>query len=93
MPRYLIERTFPFDGDLGLPTAKEPLKTHQKFQENNHRAEVTWVLSYVTPDGKKSFCIYDGPSPEAIRQAANLNGLSIDRINEVQILDPIITSG
>ena len=93
MPRYLIERTFSFDRGLYLPTPQDSLRTHKKFQENNAQAKVTWVLSYVTPDRKKAFCIYDGPSPEDVRQAANLNELSIDRINEVQILEPVIISG
>jgi len=39
---------------------------------------VTWVHSYVTPDKKKTFCIYDAPSPEAIRQVAGRNGLPVD---------------
>jgi len=31
---------------------------------------------------------YDGPSPESIRQAAQANGLPVDRITEVRVLDP-----
>lgn len=89
MPRYLIQRTFTFENELGLPTMQDSLLTHRKFQENNARAGVTWVFSYVTPDGKKSFCIYDAPTPEAVRQAASLNRLTIDRINEVHVLNPV----
>ena len=90
MPRYLVERTATFEHELGLPTLGDPVQTHRDFLENNVRAGVTWVSSFVTPDGKKAFCIYDAPTPEAVRQAADLNGLSIDRINEVKILDPVI---
>jgi hypothetical protein len=49
---------------------------------------VTWVHSYVTGDKKKTFCIYDAPTPEAVRTAANRNGLPVDRITEVRVLDP-----
>jgi hypothetical protein len=42
----------------------------------------------VTPDKKKTFCIYDAPSPEAIWQVAGRNGLPVDRITEVRVLDP-----
>ena len=44
--------------------------------------------SYVTPDNKKTFCIYDGPSEDAIRKAAERNGLPVDTITPVSVLDP-----
>ena len=49
---------------------------------------MTRVHSYVTPDKKRTFCIYDAPSPEAIRKVADRNGLPVDRITEVRVLDP-----
>jgi hypothetical protein len=49
---------------------------------------VTWVHSYVSPDRKKTFCIYDSPTPEAIRTVAGRNGLPVDHITEVSTLDP-----
>ena len=44
--------------------------------------------SYVSPDKKQTFCIYDAASPEAIRSAAKRNGLPVDKITEVRVLDP-----
>ena len=41
-----------------------------------------------TPDKKRTFCIYEAPSPEAIRKVADRNGLPVDRITEVRVLDP-----
>ena len=49
---------------------------------------VTWVHSYVTADRKHTFCVYDAPTPEAIRQVAERNKLPVDRITEVRVLDP-----
>jgi hypothetical protein len=46
------------------------------------------VHSYVTPECRRTFCIYDGPSPEAIRRAAARNKLPITKITEVRVLDP-----
>ncbi|HEY0939386.1 MAG TPA: DUF4242 domain-containing protein [Steroidobacter sp.] len=86
MPRYLIERTFP-DG-LGLPANAEGAKAAATVIGNNAQEGVTWIHSYVTPDRKKTYCIYDGPSPEAIRSVAERNGLPVDRITEVRVLDP-----
>ena len=55
---------------------------------NNAQQGVTWLHSYVTTDKKKTFCLYDGPSPEAIRKVAERNGLPVERITEVRVLDP-----
>jgi len=59
-----------------------------KVVGRNAEEGVTWVHSYVTQDKKKTFCVYDGPTPEAIRKVAERNGLPVDRISEVRVLDP-----
>jgi len=51
-------------------------------------AGVTWIQSYFSTDNKKSYCIYDGPTPEAIRKVAVKNRLPVNRITEVRVLDP-----
>ena len=87
MPRYLIERTFPDDG-LIIPMDETEHKLCHSLVSNNAQYQVTWVHSYVSEDKLRTYCIYDGPSPEAIRQAARRSNLPIDRITEVRILDP-----
>jgi hypothetical protein len=42
----------------------------------------------VSKDHRKSFCIYDGPNPEAIREVAGDNSLPVESITEVSVLDP-----
>lgn len=86
MPRYLIERDFP-DG-LNIPQNDVGSALCRKVVENNAEDSVTWVHSYVTPDRKRTFCIYDGPSPEAVRRAAARNKLPVTQITEVRVLDP-----
>jgi hypothetical protein len=86
MPRYMVERTFP-DG-LALPANTEGAKACLTVVGNNAAEGVTWVHSYVSQDKRKTFCIYDGPSPEAIRKVAERNKLPVDRITEVRVLDP-----
>jgi hypothetical protein len=86
MPRYLIERTFP-DG-LAIPMTNEGVQTCLTVVDNNAVDGVTWVHSYVTLDKKKTFCIYDAPSPEAIRTAAKRNNLPVDTVTQVNVLDP-----
>jgi hypothetical protein len=86
MPRYLIERTFP-DG-LAVSADARGAQLCSSVVEGNAKEGVTWLHSYVTPDRRKTFCVYDGPSPEAIRIVAKANGLPVDRISEVRVLDP-----
>jgi hypothetical protein len=86
MPRYLVERTFP-DG-LQIPLTPEGVRICGAVVATNTDDLVTWVHSYVTADKSKSYCIYDAPSPEAIRRAARRNHLPVDKITQVQVLDP-----
>jgi hypothetical protein len=86
MPRYLVERTFA-DG-LEIPIDDNGSKAVASVVANNADLGVTWVHSYVSEDHGKTFCIYDGPSPEAIRQVAKRNSLPLDAITEVRVLDP-----
>jgi hypothetical protein len=86
MPRYLVERTFP-DG-LAIPMDDNGAKTCLTVVDNNAQDGVTWIHSYVTPDRNKTYCVYDGPNPEAIRRVAETNSLPVDRITEVRVLDP-----
>ena len=86
MPRYVIERNFP-DG-LGLQPNAQGAQMAATVIANNAQQGVTWVHSYVTTDKKKTYCIYDGPNPEAIRKTAGKNSLPVDRIIQVSVLDP-----
>jgi hypothetical protein len=42
----------------------------------------------VSDDNRKTFCVYDAPSPEAIRKTADRNALPLDQITQVRVLDP-----
>ena len=86
MPRYIVERTFP-EG-LAIPANDLGAAVCLTLIGNNLRDAVTWVHSYVTNDKKKTFDVYDAPSPEAIRKAAKTNNLPVDDISEVSVLDP-----
>src|SRR5580658_4974028 len=73
MPRYLVERVF--EEGVDLPRAFESAELCAAIVAGNLRAEVTWLHSYVSTDGRTMFCVYDGPSPEAVRHAALVNRL------------------
>lgn len=86
MPRYLIERNFP-DG-LEIPVDARGVEICRSIIQINSDDNVTWIQSYVSNDKKKSFCIYDAPTPEAIRRVAVRNKLPVNKITEIIILDP-----
>ncbi|MBV8500567.1 MAG: DUF4242 domain-containing protein [Paucibacter sp.] len=86
MPRYMVERTFP-EG-LHIPQNEEGAKTCAAVVETNAASGVTWVHSYVSPDTKKTYCVYDAPNPDAIRKTAASLKLPIDKITQVSVLDP-----
>jgi hypothetical protein len=86
MPRYIVERIFP-DG-LHIPVNAEGAATCLTVVGRNTDDGVTWVHSYVSSDKHKTFCVYEAPSPEAIRKTAGKNSLPVDHITEVSVLDP-----
>lgn len=91
MPRYVVERTFP--SPLEIPVTAEGAEAMQSIVERNLEHGVTWVHSYVDTARTKTVCVYDGPSPEAIRQAARASELPVDAISEVRVLDPYFFTG
>lgn len=78
--RYLIERTFPPGALEGLDAA-----TKAKVNANNTRAGVRWLQSYANEDKTKTYCVYEGPNETAIREAARLNSLPVDKVTEVPV--------
>ena len=86
MPRYVVERTFP-DG-LAIPMTDVGARICRTVVDKNATGGVTWLHSYVNPSRTKTFCIYDAPTPEAIRKVAKDNSLPVDAITEVSVLDP-----
>lgn len=86
MPRYIVEREFA-DG-LHIPVDESGARACLAVIESNLAEQVTWVHSYVSADKRKSFCVYEAPSPEAIRRTASRNKLPVERITEVRVLDP-----
>ncbi len=67
--RYMVERTFPAGALAGLDTA-----TKAKVNATNAKFGVKWEMSYANADKTKTYCVYDGPSEAAVRDAAKANG-------------------
>ena len=81
MPLFLIERQFADALDVtGAEVAQ--------IQRINADLGVNWVFSFLSADRKKTYCLYEAPSAEAIRQAARLANLPADAVIEVTQLRP-----
>lgn len=76
--RYMFEWTFS-DG-LYIPMDIVGSDRCLTVVSNDAEDNTTWVHSYITKDMKKTFCIYDVPSPEAIRKSAKVNRLPVDNV-------------
>lgn len=81
MPLFLIERQFAEQLELDAEAAAA-------IRLVNDAVGVNWLFSFLSADRKKSYCLYEGPSAEAIREAARRNGLPADAVVEVSQLQP-----
>lgn len=76
MPRYLIERNYAEQ----LEATKDGVEIVKRV---NAEEGVVWIISFLSADKKKTYCLYEAPNPEAIRAAARRNNLPADVIIEV----------
>jgi len=81
MPLYVIERRFADELDL---TGEDV----RSVDEINAEEGVRWVVSFLTADKLRSYCLYEASSPDAILAAARRAGLPADAVTEVVEFDP-----
>jgi Protein of unknown function (DUF4242) len=72
MPRYMIERVFgeAVEADMGRISSNSKRVLEEDFPD------MTWEHSYVVSDasGIKTFCVYEAPNPERVREHAKKIG-------------------
>jgi hypothetical protein len=76
MPRFLIERNFAEE----LEVTKDGV---DRIQRINDEVGVKWLFSFLSADKKKTYCLYEAPSADAIRQAAKRANIPADVIIEI----------
>jgi hypothetical protein len=81
MPVFLIERNLAEELEENREEAAE-------INRINADVGVQWLISFLSADRKKTYCLYEAPSAEAIREAARRAGLPADEIIEVGELRP-----
>jgi len=83
MPLFVIERNFAEQLD---PEAID----ESGIKVVNDDTGIRWVYSFLSADRKKTYCLYEAPSPEAIREAAERLGVPADMIVEVDQYIPTL---
>ena len=76
MPLYMIERAFAEQLDLTSDDVK-------LIEEINADEGVRWLFSFLSADRRRTYCLYEAPSPDAILAAAKRAGIPADEVVEV----------
>lgn len=81
MALFVIERNFAEQLQLSSDDAR-------LVKEINGEVGVHWLFSFLSADKKKTYCLYEAPNADAIREAARRAHLPADVIVEVSELRP-----
>ena len=81
MPRFLIGRNFAEEVEATKDIADNIIRI-------NDEEGVRWLFSFLSPDKRKTYCLYEAPNAEAIRIAARRANLPADVVIEVSEIRP-----
>ena len=76
MARFIIERHFAEQLEVS-----DDAKKHIK--QINDAEGIEWIFSFLSADKRKTYCLYEALSAEAIRDAAKRAGIPADIIIEL----------
>lgn len=76
MPIFMVERRYADELDATAEVV-------DGINRVNGEEGVRWLYSFLSADRRRTYCLYEAPSPEAIRQAAARAGLPADVVIEV----------
>jgi len=81
MALFLIERSFAEQLDL----TGEDVRV---IEDINADEGVNWLFSFLSADRRRSYCLYEAPSPDQIIAAAKRANVPVDKIVEVSKFQP-----
>ena len=76
MPVFLVERNFAKKLDLDSESVKQ-------INEITNELGARWLTSFLTADGKKTYCLYEARDPEQLLEHAKVVGIPADEIVQV----------
>lgn len=86
MPVFMVERNFAEKLEVSEDGAAS-------INRINDEVGVKWLISFLSADKKKTYCLYEASSAEEIREAARRNGVPADVIVEVGELSALGAMG
>lgn len=81
MALYMIERSFAEQLDL---TDQDV----ELIEDVNSDEGVRWLFSFLSADRRRTYCLYEAPSPDAILAAAKRANVPADEVVEVSAAVP-----
>lgn len=81
MPLFVIERAFAEQLELTGDDVK-------LIENINADEGISWLFSFLSADRRRTYCLYEAPSADAIRAAARRLELPADAIVEVGPVTP-----
>jgi Protein of unknown function (DUF4242) len=81
MALYMIERTFADQLDLSDQDV-------ELIEDVNGEEGVRWLFSFLSADRRRTYCLYEAPSPDAILAAARRANVPADEVVEVSAATP-----
>lgn len=81
MPLFLIERQFAEEVAVDEAAAAT-------IRQVNDEIGIQWLYSFLSADKRKTFCLYEAPNADTLREAARRLNLPADAIIEVDRVQP-----
>ena len=81
MPLYMIERRYADQLEMSADGVRA-------LEEINADEGVRWLFSFLSADRRRTYCLYEAPSPDAILAAAQKANVPADAIVEVDAATP-----
>jgi hypothetical protein len=83
LPLFVIERNFA----ERLAVSDDSVRL---VEDGNAEVGVHWLFSFLSADKRKTYCLYEADSVEAILEAARRNNIPADVIIEVSEVNPAV---
>jgi len=88
MRTFVVERYVPHPTVSDLLTEGKRVTTAVRESEGFEATEIVYLRSIYMPDDEVSFCLFRGPSAEAIAEGFNRAQITFERVLEAEVLEP-----
>jgi hypothetical protein len=85
MPKFMVERHLPGFTTEQLPAAASSAKSTTATM-TEEGTPIRYLRSTFVPSEQKVFCLFEGPSADAVEEAQSRAGLPFDRIHEAEFI-------